>query len=123
MKLEVSWYKQHLVLAPQNTDQEGEFIIDSLYLTPDNKLHCFSRGETCLKTGKLQEMIKHRQEYHPLLEARFSHNIWTKTLPQSLLDDNDSNNNDSVSSDYNNDNTGEEAAQPSLRQFWMSQLM
>jgi len=122
MQLNHSWYSENLVLEPQNTEEQGEFIVDSLYLTQDRKLHCHSRGETCFKTGSIKEMIRHRELLHPLLEKRFSYNVWSEAVPEDL-DDNDSNNNDSVTSDLNTSEEAPNSHNTSMRQFWIQQLI
>ena len=122
MLLDESWYADNLVLEPQNTEAEGEFIVDSLYLTKDRKLHCYSRGQTCFLTGNIKEMIQHRELLHPLLEQRFSHEVWSKIVPDDL-DDNDSNNNDSVTSDLNTSASEEAPHDQSMRQTWIQALM
>merc|ERR550517_1721853 len=76
-----AWYSKNLHLAPQNTEDQGEFIVDTFYLTKENQLLCHSRGENCFITSDIREMKIHRETLHPLLENRFGFETWVNAIP------------------------------------------
>lgn len=79
-----SWYEDNLVLASQAPDVVGDFIVDSLYLGKDGALVCFTSRGRCFVTRRAEEMRDHREKVHPLLELRFSADVWMKNLPETF---------------------------------------
>ena len=84
MPLPDSWYEDNLVLASQAPDVDGDFIVDSLYLGKDGALVCFTSRGRCFVTRRAEEMREHREKMHPLLELRFSAEVWMKNLPETF---------------------------------------
>ena len=76
-----SWYNENLHIGPQNTEDQGEFIVDCLYLTQENHLLCYSRDEKCFISSDIKEMKIHRETLHPLLESRFGFETWVDAIP------------------------------------------
>ena len=76
-----SWYNENLHIGPQNTEDQGEFIVDCLYLTQENHLLCYSRDEKCFISADIKEMKIHRETLHPLLESRFGFETWVDAIP------------------------------------------
>lgn len=61
--------------------QDVEFIIDALYVK-DDRLYCRAGNIECFETDAILEMKAHREEYHMLLEQRFSFETWRHVLPE-----------------------------------------
>ena len=82
MPLSDEWYQENLVISSQTSNLE--LVVDGLYLDENCKLLCLSGDHKCFETNKLEEMRSHRQQFHPLLEQRFSSETWRKVLPEKF---------------------------------------
>ena len=97
-----AWYYDNLHISPQNTDDQGEFIVDTLYLTKENQLLCHSRGENCFITSDIKEMKIHRETLHSLLENRFGFETWVNAIPTRFWNSKSNKKEDVINNNFSN---------------------